>query len=59
LRDDFIQELIIWRPIMEQLISVSEVKSGQVDIIDILKLNALLDLKAAMEKREMDKAQRS
>jgi len=33
-----------------------EVKSGDVDIIDLMKLNALLDMKSAMEKREMDKA---
>jgi len=33
-----------------------EVKSGDVDIIDLMKLNSLLDMKAAMEKREMDKA---
>jgi hypothetical protein len=43
---------------MEQLVSIGEVKSGEVDLIDLMKLNALLDMKAAMEKREMDKAQR-
>jgi len=32
-----------------------EVKSGDVDIIDLMKLNALLDMKAAMEKREADR----
>jgi hypothetical protein len=34
---------------------VSEVKDGTVDIIDLLKLNALLDMKAAMEQREMER----
>ena len=58
LREDFVEELIIWRPIMEHLVSIGEVKSGEVDLIDLMKLNALLDMKAAMEKRAMDKAQR-
>jgi hypothetical protein len=50
------EELIIWRPIMEGLVMLSEVKSGDVDIIDLLKLNALLDMKAAMEQRAVDQA---
>ena len=41
---------------MEGLATIEGVKSGEVDIVDILKLNALLDLKYAMEKREMDRA---
>lgn len=56
MRDDLIEELIIWRPIVEGLVTISEVKSGDVDIIDLMKLNALLDMRSAMEKREMDKA---
>jgi hypothetical protein len=59
LREDFIEELIIWRPIMEHLVSISEVKSGEVDIIDLLKINALMDMKAAMEQRAMDQAQKA
>jgi hypothetical protein len=50
------EELIIWRPIMEGLVTIAEVKSGDIDIIDLLKLNALLDMKAALEKRAMDNA---
>ena len=41
---------------MEGLITLSEVKSGDVDIVDILKINALLDLKDALERREMERA---
>jgi hypothetical protein len=41
---------------MEGLIGVAEVKEGRVDIIDLLKLNALLDMKAAMEARELEKS---
>jgi len=56
MREDFAEELIIWRPIMEGLVNISEVKSGAVDIIDLMKLNALLDMKAAYEQREAEKA---
>ena len=54
MREDFVQELIIWRPVLEGLISVKEVKEGYVDIIDLLKLNALMDMRAAMERRALE-----
>ena len=49
-------EIVIWRPILEGIVSLEAVKKGEVDIIDLLKINALLDMKAAMEKREANKA---
>ncbi len=55
MREDFAEELIIWRPILDHLVTISEVKSGEVDIIDLMKINALMDMKAAIEKREADK----
>jgi len=58
LRDDFVEELVIWRPIMERIVTVAEVKSGEVDIIDLTKINALLDMKAAYEQYEHEKASR-
>jgi len=33
-----------------------EVTRGEVDIIDLLKLNALLDMRAAAEHRETERA---
>lgn len=42
---------------MEGMITLEEVKSGTADIIDLLKLNALLDMKAAMEQRAMQEQQ--
>jgi len=39
------------------MITLEEVKSGTADIIDLLKLNALLDMKAAMEQRAMQEQQ--
>jgi len=56
LRQDFIEEMFIWRPILEGLISLEAVKRGEIDIIDILKLNALLDYKSALERRELERA---
>jgi hypothetical protein len=50
------EELFIWRPILEGLVSLDAVKSGLVDLDDIGKMNALLNMRAAMEKRAMDEA---
>ena len=58
MRDDFVEELIIWRPIMEQLVTLSEVKSGQVDIVDLMKINALMDMRSASEQHATEQAQR-
>lgn len=41
---------------MEGLASLEAVKRGEIDIIDILKLNALLDYKIALEQREIERA---
>lgn len=41
---------------MEGLVTVTEVKNGDVDIYDILKINSLLDLKSAVEEREAARA---
>jgi len=51
-----VEELVIWRPILEGLVSIGEVTRGDVDIIDLLKLNALLDMRAAAEWRENERA---
>jgi hypothetical protein len=42
---------------MEGLVTLAEVKSGDADIMDLLKLNALLDMKAALERKAMNDAQ--
>lgn len=41
---------------MEKLVTLEEVKSGTADIIDLLKLNALLDMRIAMEQRELERS---
>ena len=56
MREDFVDELFIWRPILEGLVTIGEVKEGLVDVVDLMKLNALLDMRTAMERRAMEQA---
>ena len=51
MRDDVTDELFIWRPILEGMVALGDVKQGLVDIDDIGKLNALLNMRAAQEKK--------
>lgn len=46
---------MIWRPIMAQKITLSEVKNGTCDLLDILKINSLLDHEIALQKAAMQK----
>ena len=55
MRPDLESELFIWRPILEGLVTLGEVKSGLIDIDDISKMNALLDLRAAQERKLREK----
>ena len=50
------EELFIWRPILEGLISLADVKLGVIDIDDLGKLNALMDMRSAAERRAMNEA---
>lgn len=40
---------MIWRPVYRGKVSLAEVKSGVADLVDLLKLNALLDAEEAAE----------
>lgn len=35
----------MWRPIFAKVVSLTEVKSGVVTLVDLLKINALLDMR--------------
>ncbi|MFY0477098.1 hypothetical protein [Achromobacter marplatensis] len=39
--------MIIWRPILARHVSLDAVKRGDIDLLDILKLNALMDAQEA------------
>ena len=49
LHDELKDELWIWRPIMARFVTLEAVKSGEVNTEDLLKLNALLDMKEAIK----------
>ncbi len=44
------KEAIIWRPILERIVTLSEVKSGVVTLPDLCKICALLDMRHDMEQ---------
>jgi hypothetical protein len=48
-------ELIIWRPIMAGKVSLQAVKEGWVDLLDLQKINALLDFEAAQAHAQQEK----
>jgi hypothetical protein len=52
----FERELIIWRPILARYVSLDAVKRGDVDLLDILKLNALMDAQQAAQAAADNKA---
>jgi hypothetical protein len=49
----------IWRVVMEGKATLTEIKSGEVDLVDILKINALLDLRDAFNERELARQQQN
>ena len=54
-RPEFASELIIWRVINAKLVTLTEVKSGVCDLVDVLKLNAILDHEIAQQHAAMEK----
>ncbi|MGE8672103.1 MULTISPECIES: hypothetical protein [Achromobacter] len=48
--------MIIWRPILARHVSLDAVKRGDVDLLDIMKLNALMDAQAAAQAAAENKA---
>ncbi|AKJ41491.1 hypothetical protein SOASR032_16130 [Pragia fontium] len=51
LRQDLEDELWIWRPVLAQLVTLEAIKSGEVTSEDLLKLNALLDMREAIQSK--------
>lgn len=48
-RQELLDEMLIWRPIIAKVTTLAEVKNGTCSLLDLLKLNALLDGQAAAE----------
>lgn len=45
--------MIIWRPVMERLVSLEAVLDGRVDMEHLIKLNALIDARN-YQQRSLD-----
>jgi len=46
-------EFVIWRPVMAGHITLSEVKNGTASLIDLMKINAVMDAQEAAEAAAM------
>nr|DAR50307.1 MAG TPA: hypothetical protein [Caudoviricetes sp.] len=51
-------EFLIWRPVLARKISLAEVKDGTADLVDLLKINAILDMQDEAEAQEAAKWQK-
>ncbi|KUE88883.1 hypothetical protein ASL20_09665 [Cupriavidus necator] len=56
-RPDFESELMIWRVIRAKWVSIDAVNEGRVDLIQLLKANAVLDAMEAAETAAIKEAQ--
>lgn len=48
--------MIIWRPILARHVSLDAAKRGDIDLLDILKLNALMNAQQAAQAAADNKA---
>ena len=58
LRPDLENELLIWRPILAGKCRLEEVKSGIYTLVDLQKLNALLDMQSDIQQQAIDDAKK-
>lgn len=47
--------MVIWRPVMAGLLPLAHVHEGRVTLLDVLKLNAIMDAKEAAEAAAAEK----
>lgn len=50
LRPDLSRESLIWRPVLAGKVTMTELKLGLVNLVDLLKINALLDMEADIQR---------
>ena len=53
-----LQKLLIWRPILAGKCRLEEVKSGVYTLVDLQKLNALLDMQNDIQQQAIDDAKK-
>lgn len=50
LRADVEDQFVIWRPILEGMVSLEAVETGAVSLERLMQLNGLLDMRAAIQR---------
>ena len=54
LRADVEDQFVIWRPILEGMVSLEAVETGAVSLERLMQLNGLLDMRAAIQREAAD-----
>lgn len=54
LRVDVEDQFVIWRPILEGMVSLEAVETGAVSLERLMQLNGLLDMRAAIQREAVD-----
>lgn len=54
LRTDIEEQYLIWRPILEGMVSLEAVETGAVSLGRLMQLNGLLDMRAAIQREAMN-----
>ncbi len=54
LRADVEEQFVIWRPILEGMVSLEAVETGAVSLERLMQLNGLLDMRAAIQREAVD-----
>lgn len=54
LRADVEEQFVIWRPILEGMVSLEAVETGAVSLERLMQLNGLLDMRAAIQREAAD-----
>lgn len=54
IREDVVEQFVIWRPILEGMVSLEAVETGAVSLERLMQLNGLLDMRAAIQREASD-----
>lgn len=50
LRADIEDQFVIWRPVLEGMVSLEAVETGAVSLERLMQLNGLMDMRAAIQR---------
>lgn len=54
LRVDVEEQFVIWRPILEGMVSLEAVETGAVSLERLMQLNGLLDMRATIQREAIN-----